>query len=68
MDSVARHLKEPPRASGDRLVELMRESAAYVLANDDGFYTRKEIWQARQFLRETEPMPEGWEGKLPELR
>jgi len=45
----------------------MRESACYVLANDDGFYTRKEIWQARRLLEETEPAPKGWAGKLPGL-
>lgn len=50
-----------------RVTELMRESACYVLANDDGFYTRKEIWQARRLLEETEPAPKGWAGKLPGL-
>lgn len=48
-----------------RVVELQRESARYVLANDDGFYTRREIWDARQLLAETEPAPEGWAGRLP---
>lgn len=43
----------------------MRESARYVLANDDGFYTRREVWDARRFLAETEPPPKGWEGRIP---
>lgn len=48
-----------------RVTELMRESARYVLAHDDGFYTRREVWDARRFLAETEPAPKGWAGKLP---
>jgi len=46
----------------------MRESARYVIATEgDGFYTGREIWQARKFLAETEPAPKGWAGKLPGL-
>jgi hypothetical protein len=48
-----------------RVTELMRESARYVLANDDGFYTRREVWEARRFLERTEPLPRVWAGKLP---
>lgn len=48
-----------------RVVELQRESARYVLANDDGFYTRREIWEAKQLLAETEPLPDAWAGRLP---
>ena len=50
-----------------RVTELMRESAAYVLAHDDEFYTRREVWEARRFLAATEPPPEGWAGRLPGL-
>lgn len=50
-----------------RVTELMRESARYVIANDDGFYQGREVWEARRYLAETEPIPEGWEGKLPKL-
>lgn len=49
------------------VTELMRQSARYVLANDDGFYTRREIWNARRFLTETEPAPDAWAGRLPGL-
>lgn len=31
-----------------------RESARYLIAHDDGFYTRREVEDARRFLRETE--------------
>jgi hypothetical protein len=48
-----------------RVTELMRESARYVLAHDDGFYSRREIWNARRYLAETEPLPDAWAGKLP---
>jgi hypothetical protein len=50
-----------------RIIKLMRESARYVLDHDDGFYTRREIAEARRYLAETEPVPEGWAGKLPGL-
>lgn len=49
------------------VTELMRESARYVLANDDGFYTRRDVWDARRFLERTEPVPDAWAGKLPGL-
>lgn len=51
----------------DKLTELMRESARYVVEHDDGFYTGREVWQARKFLDETAPAPKGWAGKLPGL-
>jgi hypothetical protein len=50
-----------------KIVELFRESAQYVLDNDDGFYKRREVWEARRYLAETEPTPQGWAGKLPGL-
>jgi hypothetical protein len=48
----------------DKLTELMRESARYVIGHDDGFYTGREIWEARRFLAATEPLPDAWADRL----
>jgi hypothetical protein len=63
---MSTHADSTPTTDRSRkITELMRESAQYVLDNNDGFYTVREVLEAERYLAKTEPLPDAWAGKLP---